>query len=514
MTMDPTDNESALIAASRRGVVHNCGDLTVGELANSADPSYSVRGELIRELLIGRHGEIDPRGVRLQAARVTGVLDLELVRTTTSLALRHCFIEHPVHLEDARLPRVDLSGSHVPGVLASGLRVEGNLVMGDGFRADSGDDRGTVQLRGADITGFLRMSGGQVSNDSGPALSAVNIRVGSGIFLRDGFTATGAGEHGAVRLTGAHIYGSLELIEATLVNRSGPAFLADRMHIEGYVHFSRGFIASGMGDAATVRMRSGHITGSLAFTGALLDNGTSGVVVDLQRTTAGAGLFFPRSLICGDKRKNCRDARKVDVEHCAYGSLPSIHWQEWLHLLRRHTTSYRPSPYQALAALQRSSGHEGNARQVLIVQQDDLRARGGIGSPATRALHALWGAVAGYGYRARRLAVILLGALLLAGLLCWWAGHWPTTPGHHAAERTTASGSPPGTACSSIELIGLGIDRGLPLAPAGVRARCDMDTSVPAGQWFTAAIWLLQALIWGLATLAIAGYTSLIRKSG
>lgn len=46
----------------------------------------------------------------------------------------------------------------------------------------------------------------------------------------------------------------------------------------------------------------------------------------------------------------------------------------------------------------------------------------------------------------------------------------------------------------------------------GIRDHCDLDTATPAGQAFTAAIWLLQAIVWALATLVIAGYTGLIRK--
>lgn len=63
-----------------------------------------------------------------------------------------------------------------------------------------------------------------------------------------------------------------------------------------------------------------------------------------------------------------------------------------------------------------------------------------------------------------------------------------------------------------MELIGLGIDRGLPLGSTGIRTRCDLETESATGQWFTLGIWLLQASTWALATLVVAGYTGLIRK--
>lgn len=70
----------------------------------------------------------------------------------------------------------------------------------------------------------------------------------------------------------------------------------------------------------------------------------------------------------------------------------------------------------------------------------------------------------------------------------------------------------PDTPCSTIEQIGLGIDRGLPIGTAGIRTYCDLNPATTAGQYFTLALWILQAPIWALATLAVADYIGLIRK--
>jgi hypothetical protein len=61
-----------------------------------------------------------------------------------------------------------------------------------------------------------------------------------------------------------------------------------------------------------------------------------------------------------------------------------------------------------------------------------------------------------------------------------------------------------GTECTTVELLGVGLDRGLPLSSTGIRSRRDLDTDSTAGQWFTVAVWLVQAAVWGLATLALA----------
>ncbi|NBH05519.1 hypothetical protein GTY80_19970, partial [Amycolatopsis sp. SID8362] len=115
-------------------------------------------------------------------------------------------------------------------------------------------------------------------------------------------------------------------------------------------------------------------------------------------------------------------------------------------------------------------------------------------------------------YRARRTAAALLLAVIAAGGLGLWAGQ-VGEGGHHAAERVTDFTAAAGTRCTTVELIGVGLDRGLPLSP-GVRGRCDLNTGLDAGQVFTVAIWAVQAAIWALATLALVGYTGLVRKTG
>ncbi|WP_340682660.1 hypothetical protein [Amycolatopsis coloradensis] len=101
---------------------------------------------------------------------------------------------------------------------------------------------------------------------------------------------------------------------------------------------------------------------------------------------------------------------------------------------------------------------------------------------------------------------------MLASILGIIAGSVPAGDTGRAVAAPISATAPPGTTCSLVERIGLGLDRGLPLASSGIRTRCDLDTYTFAGQFFTAILWLIQFVIWGLATLAIAGYTGLIRR--
>ena len=126
--------------------------------------------------------------------------------------------------------------------------------------------------------------------------------------------------------------------------------------------------------------------------------------------------------------------------------------------------------------------------------------------------HRLWGALAGYGYRSSRAVLALLLVLVIAAGLGVAAGHTLIGPGRFVTAHTSLARDP-NSPCSMVEQIGVGIDRSLPLAPAAIGNRCDFDTASPVGQAFTVVTWLLQAVVWTLAALAIAGYLDLIRKT-
>lgn len=624
-----TDREEELIVAARGGDWLACGDLEPEELRGSVRAEHLIRGQLVRELLLGRRGELDPRGVLIRGARITGEVDLENVTAVVGLNLFRCVLDEPVQCRNAHLPWMYFDGTQLPSLNAPGiqvdrnlflrsgfattgsnesgavnllgayiggnlemngthltntagpvlnadrLRVDGSVFLRKGFVADGNSEKGAVHLLGAHIGSNLEMSGARLSNTTGPALNADRLRIGGNILLRDGFTGVSAGEKGTVHLLSAHVGGNVEMDGAHLTNTVGPALNADGLQVDGSVYLRAGFVAASGAEKGTVYLLGARIDGNLDMDGAQLSNtagpalngsalrvgdglfarygfvatsdsrkGTmqllgaqvgshfqilqarlentgGGPLLDLE-STRGSNVLVDGDLICPRARRTgtgCPDAhRRLDVDGFTYNSIARISWEEWLHLVRCHTRSYRPMPYQQLAAVRTAAGHDRDARRILVTQQQDHRARGDIGGPVRRATHRVWGGLAGYGYRTGRTALALLTTLLMAGGLGWWAGHTSTGRGRYAAEHPAPPGSsatgpatPPG-ACSPVELIGLGIDRGLPLASSGIRNRCDLDTASPAGQWFTVAIWLLQAVVWALATLALAGYTGLIRK--
>jgi hypothetical protein len=180
----------------------------------------------------------------------------------------------------------------------------------------------------------------------------------------------------------------------------------------------------------------------------------------------------------------------------------------------------------------RAAGHERDARRILIAQQDDRRARLLQPQPGTgwRTRASLWAyraslgllkLVVGYGYHTWRALIALLLVLIVAAGLGLAAGHIHINDTQYVAGRTKAT-DPPGATpattnqgrpCSTVEQIGLGVDLGLPLIKTNMRAFCDLNSTTVAGQWITAGSWLLQALSWAAATLVIAGYTGVVRRT-
>ncbi|MGQ0718883.1 MAG: hypothetical protein ACT4NP_16535 [Pseudonocardiales bacterium] len=668
-----SSRERALVDALTSGGVVARSQLTVEQLAATENPRYTIRAELIRDLVLGRSGDrLDPLGVRVHGARITGTLDLTHVPAVVGLELRGCYFERAVFLTSARLPWLTLSASHLPALDGDGLRVEGDVLLSEGFTATGQGAEGAVRLLGAHIRGQLNLNGARLTNDAGPALigdalhvygdvfgggfvatghgelSAVRLpgarisgqlnlngaeltnpagpaligdglQVDGGLVLAEGFTATGHCKRGAVRLPGAHIGGQLNLDGAQLINNAGPALIGDHIQVNGGVFLDR-FTATGHGEDGTVRLPDAHISGQLNLDGAELTNHTgpaligdhiqidsdmfaegltatghstdsavrlsdaqisgqlnlngakltnqagraligdhlqvgsdmfaegftatghstdgavrlpdaqisgqlnlngamltnpAGPVLDLEDAEA-KHLFLPAQVICPHgtaNRSTCATpARRIALSGLVYTSLHTVGWHEWLHLITRHTHDYRPQPYQQLAAVLKAAGREATARDVLIAQQQDLHDRGELGGRLIKGAHRLWGVLAGYGYRGGRIAVALLAVLLIAAGLGVAAGHTPLGPGRYVTAHTSQA-SNPNSPCSLLEQIGVGIDHSLPLATTGADNRCDFDTSSPLGAAFTASAWILQALVWALIVLVVAGYLRLIRRT-
>src|SRR5664280_94176 len=216
--------------------------------------------------------------VSLAGSYLSGALLARRLCLTHDLDLGGATLQAAVNLDGANIGgALACSGAQLrndsgPALYADGLTVGDSVFLRAGFTATGAGEDGAVRLPGANIRGQLACSGAQLRNDSGPALLADGLTVGGGVFLHDRFTATGTGEDGAVRLLGANISGALACSGAQLRNDSGPALTADRLTVAGGVFLCDGFTATGAGGLGAVRLLGANISGQLGCRGAQLRN--------------------------------------------------------------------------------------------------------------------------------------------------------------------------------------------------------------------------------------------------
>jgi hypothetical protein len=274
-------------------------DLVLGSsvdevVMNSWDGTHSIAADDIRDLLCGRAiSDPVPRGLRLRAARIHGRLDLDNLKTTVKLTLIDCLLDEGISAEAAHLPglslrRCLLTHPSKPALQADQLRADAAVSFdGSIIRACTAD--GAIRMNGAYIGGWLDCSGATITNPSGPALHGERLKVDDNVILHAGFTANGAGPNGAVRLVGARIGGRLDCSGATITNPSGPALHGEHLQVGSNVILCEGFTADGAGELGAVQLSGAHIGGHLDCSGAVVESRS-----DPQHRWTLDGLTYPR----------------------------------------------------------------------------------------------------------------------------------------------------------------------------------------------------------------------------
>src|SRR6266478_3614085 len=211
--------------------------------------SRTCRASVIRDILRGRlAADPDPHGLRLRAARIVGRLDLEILTTNVNLELKDCYLEEGVLARDAHLASVLLAGCQIEHPAEPPLdatRLTCSVLFLDRARVIGHAKGGAVLLTDGRISGPFSCTGADLRNDCGPALNADSLQIGQGMYLAGGFTATGSGGDGAIRLVGASIGGHLICDGADMRNDSGPALDAYSLQVGQGMHLFDGFTATG-----------------------------------------------------------------------------------------------------------------------------------------------------------------------------------------------------------------------------------------------------------------------------
>ena len=137
---------------------------------------------------------MDPIGVRLSGARITGELSLDYVTIPFPIDLTRCRLTAEAHLVTCRIPMLSLTGSWTCAVTADGAAIRYSIYLDGGFRAD-----GEVSLNGAQIGEGLECDEGTFIGKKGDAIQANYINVGGAVFLRAGSAFNGSQGRSAPR---------------------------------------------------------------------------------------------------------------------------------------------------------------------------------------------------------------------------------------------------------------------------------------------------------------------------
>jgi len=224
-------DEAELLAAAGTGT-----ELSV----TAAGSRRTVSASLLRRCCLELAGQIDPRGIRLTGAQVTGQLDLTGLDVRFPLRFDDCESEHAPVLAGADLFELSLTRCRLPGLLANGLRLRSDLdlsgarIRGSHTTAASITRRAAVWLSEAAVGGRLLCTDTFIDGVGDRAVYADRIQIGGAARLIGHFTA-----FGEVRMMGARIAGGMELTGAHIIARRWLALDLEGAVIDGSLLMAR-----------------------------------------------------------------------------------------------------------------------------------------------------------------------------------------------------------------------------------------------------------------------------------
>ncbi len=401
-----------------------------------------VRADFLRFLALGGDAQnpVHERGLLVQGGWVMGDVDLFGARLGHNFVLANCGVDGDLFLTECRAQTISLSGTQVNRLKADRLETTGSLLLRSGFRA-----QGEVRLLGAKLGGDLDCTGADFQSKD-VALIAQNATIAGNCLLSDGFFAAGT-----VDLNLASIGGVLSCQDGTFSCRD-QALYASRIKVADNVNLGDNCRVAGQ-----ISLQGAVIGGDLSFTGGVFDRKIKWekvrevVCINLRNAEIGGTLFWRQiALSRGELNLAGASCRTLNMDRDSWEKPSQIRLDNftyrgfnqldettsarfWLNWVDRQpvshlTTKFRPKPYQQLADVLQSMGHEEEARVIRIErrrrQADYVRHYEKRPSDPVarfyRGLNSFWNSVqgqaVGYGYRPGK-AVIWLVLLSFVGAL-------------------------------------------------------------------------------------------------
>lgn len=343
-----------------------------GSLPETGQRERAVRAAFLRFLLLGgdENCRVHEKGMQLRGALITGVLDLEGCRIHCGIALKDCRFEAAPIVRSAIIDNLVLDGSVLPGLRADVVEVRGGVSLVGAVVA------GSIAIHGSRLGGPLNCDGAKITSPTVAALLG-DLIVARGIVMR------GASIVGGISLVGAKLSSDLNIAGIDIHHAESIALKADGIDVEGDIILHSGRIEG------EVEIVGAHIEGDFDCTGTRIHN-PGKVALKFDRSIVkGAWFLWKDAKIEGvldmtgatigsihDDRASWPDAGDLMLNRCMYDALigGTIDAEQRLEWLARQSPGrwgedFWPQPYEQLAHVYRTMGHEEDARRVLIAKE-------------------------------------------------------------------------------------------------------------------------------------------------
>ena len=375
-------DEAELTHAGQRGAVVE---------GMAGDGKRTISGALLRRCCHELRDQIDPRGLRLNNAIVTGALDLTGLVIPFPLRFEACEFDTAPMVEGAQLSELSLTGCpRLPGLLGNGVRLRRDLdlsrshIVGAHWTNASTSKRSAIWLCESEIGGRLLCVDTVIDGQGDRAIQADRIRVGGSIRLIHQFHS-----RGEIRLLGARIAGSIDITGARLTSVNGPSIDLEDAVLDG----SMFVIEDPMGRGPEIRGRMGmasmRIGGRLLFRNATIQAHTEvpkdsiyarptafDTALDAVRLSVGAEVLFTGQ---------CAVTGRVDMSIGEMSGV-SIGAGCVLRAPGRTVLNLTNSEIRADVRLDRDATVEGTIRLAGAVIHGMLALRGQLSQPERRSL--------------------------------------------------------------------------------------------------------------------------------
>jgi hypothetical protein len=566
-----TSAEQTLLGSVAAEQVASCGGPSGTEKdlhAAAWSESQTIRAPIIRWLCADRQATryIGPKGIHIKGAKINGRLDLQAVNIPFPLCLEDCYISGGVILDFAETRFLSFEGSASGPISGDKLVVHGAFLLRQGFHA-----KGKVWLVGATIAGDLDCSNGKFEKPGDTALDAGQAQIGGSVSLSDGFRA-----EGTVRLSSIRMRGDLNCHGGTFISvdialNANQARIDGRVSLsrDPSASPSQGFMAQGK-----VTLSEARVAGSLdcskgifrKLDGVALDAGRARIGgdlilkgIDAQGTVRLPSTHVDRDLdfrevqskqmfldVGGarvrrllDDRSSWEAVRGFELDDFVYTTYtgPALDAKTRRHLLDKWLETrtlagqgkrpFRPQPHSQQAKVLRELGQESEAKQVLRAKERARRTHGNLSKPSWM-WNLLLEFTIGYGYQPW-LALIWAGIFVVVGGILFGMGYHRgiVIPTKAEAYQTGTKTKQEAAFYPAFNRWFYALDTFVPIINFGQKDYWGTQSSCNKPGWIRGGgvrlciqgvrvLYLYQCLHivvgWGLITLVVVGFTSLVRK--